>query len=55
MYATYSSTYGWQVIKIDGRHATLIAGAIDREHAIRIAELLERHGLIDTPLSAVDA
>ena len=28
MYATYSSTYGWQVIKIDGRHATLIAGAM---------------------------
>ena len=55
MYVTYCGPYGWQVIRIDGRHATLIAAAIDQEHAIRIAELLDRNGLIDMPLSAVEA
>ena len=54
MYVVHQGTYGWQVLRVDGRQAALVAGAIDYEHAVRIAELLEHHGMVDCPLEEVE-
>ena len=54
MYVVHHSAYGWQVLRVDGRQAALIAGAIDHEHAVRIAELLDHHGMVDVPLEEVE-
>jgi hypothetical protein len=53
-YVTFASPYGWQVLHVDGARATTVAGAVDEGHATRIAELLDRHGLVDVPLDQME-
>ncbi len=53
MYVTCCGPYGWQVLRIDGTHGVLVAGAVDQPHAERIAALLSQHGMVDVPLDQV--
>jgi hypothetical protein len=53
MYAIFLSPYGWQVIRVEKGHAHLVAGAVDQQHAERIRDLLDRHGLVDVPWEQV--
>ena len=55
MYVTFHGPMGFQVHRVDGRHATLVAVTIDAEHATRIADLLDRHGMTDVPIDHVEA
>ncbi len=54
VHATFLGPYGWQVLRIEKGAAHLVAGAIDQQHAERIRDLLDRHGLVDVPLEQVE-
>lgn len=54
MYVTFLGPYGWQVHRIDRGRASLVAGAVDEQHAERIAALLNAHGMVDVPLETVE-
>lgn len=54
MYATYGVGGYWHVIRIEQGTATFVAAMSDHRTAERIATLLERNGMADVPLTALD-
>jgi hypothetical protein len=54
MYATYLVGAYWHVINVDQGDAGFVAMLSNGEYAARIAQLLERHGLVDVPLEQVE-